>query len=163
VGAALSFLHRRPEVQDIGGLGISLGGEALLGAASQYPAIRAIVADGATRRSTGELLALPSERPLVRNFTARVMFAAVQLFSGESPPLPLLDSMLAASSTRFLLIAAGNNAMETAFNQHFAVTLGDRASLWIAPETEHTGALSRYPQEYEQRVIEFFDSALWAR
>jgi len=49
-----------------------MGGEVLLGAASQYPSITAIAADGATRRSTEELLALESERPLVRNFTARV-------------------------------------------------------------------------------------------
>ena len=163
VGAAVAFLQTRPEVQFIGGLGISMGGEVLLGAASQYPAMRAIVADGATRRSTEELLALPSERPLVRNFTARVMFAAVQLFSGESPPQPLLDSMLAAPSTLFLFIAAGSNKMETAFNQLFANALGSRASLWIAPETEHTGAFSRYPQEYERRVIDFFDSVLLSR
>ena len=51
-----------------------------------------IAADGATTRSLDELLALPSERPLVRNFTARVMYAAVQILSGETPPVPLLDS-----------------------------------------------------------------------
>ena len=43
----------------------------------------AIVADGATRRSVDELLALPSERPLVRNFTARVMYAAVRILMGR--------------------------------------------------------------------------------
>jgi hypothetical protein len=97
---------------------------------------------------------------LVRNFTARLMYATVQLLSGESPPMPLLDSMIASQSTRFLLIAAGNNALETSYNQRFAAALGSRLSLWIAPETEHTGAFSRYPQEYEQRLLEFFDSAL---
>ncbi len=163
VGAAVAYLQSQPDVQSIGGLGISMGGEALLGAASQYPAIQAIVADGATRRSTEELLALPSERPLVRNATARVMYAAVRLLSGESPPLPLLESMLAASSTRFLFIAAGYNALETAFNRHFNDALGSRASLWIAPDTDHTGAFTRYPQEYEQRLIEFYDAALSAR
>jgi hypothetical protein len=121
-----------------------------------------MIADGATRRSTEELLALPSERPLVRNFTARVMFAAVQLLSGESPPKPLLNAMLASQSTRFLLIAVGRNELETSFNQLFAGALGSRANVWIAPETGHTGAFSRYPQEYEQRVIEFFDAALLA-
>jgi pimeloyl-ACP methyl ester carboxylesterase len=161
IGAAVDFLAQRSEVQFIGGLGISMGAEALLGAASSYPALRAIVADGATRRSTEELLALASERPLVRNFTAQVMYATVQLFSGEAPPHPLLDSMLAADATQFLLIAGGSNQLEVAFNERFAAALGGRAALWIAPETEHTGALARYPDEYEQRVTEFFDSAFF--
>jgi hypothetical protein len=98
---------------------------------------------------------------LVRNFTAQVMYATVQLFSGEAPPHPLLDSMLAADATQFLLIAGGSNQLEVAFNERFAAALGGRAALWIAPETEHTGALARYPDEYEQRVTEFFDSAFF--
>ena len=92
VGAAIAFLQAQPQVKRIGGLGLSMGAEALLGAAADYPALAAIVADGATRRDLDELLALPSERPLVRNFTARVMFATVQLLSGEKPPRPLLAS-----------------------------------------------------------------------
>ncbi len=111
VGAAVDYLQDRGGVKAIGGLGWSMGGEVLLGAAADYPAIKAIVAVGAWRRSTGELLALPSERPLVRNFTARVMYATVQLLSGDRPPKPLLDSMVAAGSTAFLLIAGGAKSL----------------------------------------------------
>lgn len=160
VGAAVDFLQGRSEVQSIGGLGLSMGGEVLLGAAGDYPEIQAIVTDGATRRSTEELLALESERPLVRNYTARVMYATVRLLSGDAPPRPLLESMLASESTRFLLIAAGQNALETAFNQLFATTLGDRASLWVVPEAAHMGAFQLRPDEYEQRLISFFQKAL---
>ena len=160
VGAAVSFLAEQPEVQRIGALGSSMGGEVLLGAAAAYPAIRAIVADGATRRCIDEYLALETNRPLVRNFTARVMYATVQILTGDRPPSPLLDSMQAAQSTHFLLIAAGNNSLETAFNQTFATTLGHRAILWVAPAVHHTGAFARYPQEYEQRVIEFLQQEL---
>lgn len=160
VGAALAYLQSRPEVQRIGGLGLSMGGEVLLGAASEYPALAAIVADGATRRSTDELLALPAERPLYRNFTARVMYATVQLLSRDVTPKPLLDSMVEAEATAFLLIAGGAEPLEVAFNQHFAATIGDRATLWIAPDAPHTGAFDRYPDEFERRVIEFFDRKL---
>ncbi len=163
VGAALKFLQSREEVKAIGGLGSSLGGEVLLGAAAAYPAIKAIVADGATTRSLDELLTLPSERPLYRNFTARVMYAAVQILSGETPPTPLLDSMVAAPTTSYLLIAGGGNQREVAFNELFAATTSDRAQLWIALQASHTGAFALYPAEYEQRVIEFFDRALLAK
>lgn len=160
VAAAAAYLQADSPEDVLGGLGLSLGGETLLGAAGQYPALRAIAADGASHRSTAELLALESERPLVRNFTARVLYAAVGLFSGQRPPQPLLDSMQAAQDTRFLLIAAGGNTQETEFNRLFARVLGDRAELWVVPEVGHLGAYSRSPQEYEQRVTGFFDRTL---
>ena len=156
VGAAVTFLQAHDETKAIGGLGSSLGGEVLLGAASEYPALKAIAADGTTTRSLDELTALPSERPLYRNFTARVMYAAVQILSGETPPVPLLDSMIAAPSTSYLLIAGGDD-MEVAFNELFAAATPDRSQLWIAPAAPHTGAFGLYPDEYEQRVIAFFD------
>jgi pimeloyl-ACP methyl ester carboxylesterase len=159
-GAAVAFLQARDEVKAIGGLGSSLGGEVLLGAASEYPAIKAIAADGATARSLDELLTLSSERPLYRNFTARVMYAAVQVLSGETPPTPLLDSLIAAPATSYLLIAGGDNNKEVAFNELFVAAAPDRAQLWIAPDAAHTGAFSKYPSEYEQRVIAFLDAAL---
>jgi dienelactone hydrolase len=162
VGAAVRYLQAREDVDSIGALGLSLGAEVLLGAASAYPALEAIVADGATRRSAAELTALPSERSLRRNFTARVMYASVRLLSGETPPLPLLASMTAADSTAFLLIAAGAEELEVQFNELFAQTLGERATLWIAPEAAHTGARRRYPAEYETRVLGFFDRRLLA-
>ncbi len=160
VGAAVAFLKEQEGIEHIGGLGSSMGGEVLLGAAAAYPDIRAIVADGATRRSTADYLALEANRPLVRNFTARVMYAAVRLLTGEQPPSPLLDSMVQSKSTRFLLIAAGQNKLETEFNQLFAGTLGSRASLWVVPGATHTGAFSLNPAAYEQRVIEFFQAEL---
>lgn len=161
VRAAVTYLQEQPEVTAIGGLGLSLGGEVLLGAASDVPALRAIVADGATQRSLDELRALPSERSLWRNFTARVMFATVQLLSGDDPPKPpLLESMIQAEGTAFLLIAAGRDAQEVDFNTLFAETVGARATLWVAPDASHTGAFKRYSDEYEGRVAGFFDAVL---
>jgi pimeloyl-ACP methyl ester carboxylesterase len=160
IGAAVDYLHTREEVVAIGGWGLSLGGEALLGAASQYPAMAAIVADGATQRSVGELRALPSERSLVRNWVQRVMYATVQVLSGDDPPKPLLESMVEAESTAFLLIAGGREDLEVKFNELFADTVGERTTLWIAPGASHTGAFDRYRDEYEQRLFEFFEATL---
>jgi len=68
--------------------------------------------------------------------------------------------MIAARQTRFSFIAAGDDSLEVEFNQLFLVRLADRASLWIAPGVGHTGAFGRYPQEYEERLIAFFNEAL---
>lgn len=160
VAAAVKYLQTQPGVEHIGGLGLSMGGEVLLGAASELPQITAIIADGATRRCTEELLALPSERPLVRNFTARVMFSTVQILSGEKPPKPLLESMIEAETTQFLLIAGGTNTQEVEFNRLFVEAVDSRANLWIAPNATHVGAFSLYPEEYERYVRDFFEKTL---
>ena len=155
MAAALGFLREQDGVRRIGGLGSSLGGEVLLAARADHPDLGAIVADGATRRSVAELLALPSERPLVRNFTARVMFAAVGLLTGEPEPPPLLAAMADSGDTRFLLVAAGDEAQEVAFNEHFAATVGERAQLWVVPGVGHTGAFAQDPEAYVARVSDF--------
>lgn len=160
VGAAVAFLNAQPNVDVIGGLGSSMGAEVLLGAASAYPDVRAIVADGATQRCLDELRALESERPLYRNFTARIFFATVELLSGDEPPKPLLDSMNEAESTHFLLIAGGDDDQEVDFNELFADTVSPRADLWIAPDASHTQAFRTYRDEYEQRVMTFFEAEL---
>lgn len=161
VGAAVGFLRTQSNVTAIGGLGLSLGGEALLGAASTYPEVRAIAADGATQRSSAELFALESERPLYRSIVMQEVYATVQLLNGEAPPEPpLLESITAAESTRFLLIAGGDEATEVAFNERFAGAVGSRAELWIVPGAGHTEAFGRNPSEYEQRVLAFFNAAL---
>jgi hypothetical protein len=88
------------------------------------------------------------------------MYATVQLLTGDPPPEPLLDSMLAAESTRYQLIAAGGDPLETSFNEMFATTLGSQASLWVVPGIEHMGAFPVYPAEYEKTLSDFFNREL---
>lgn len=65
-----------------------------------------------------------------------------------------------SSYRRYLLIAGGGNQREVAFNELFAAAIPDRSRLWIAPKAAHTGAYALYPEEYERRVIAFFDAAV---
>ncbi len=160
VGAAVSFLQGQDDVQAIGGLGLSLGGEVLLGAASSYPALHAIVSEGASYRSFDDYYQLPVTHPLYHNFTTRVLFFSVNLFSSDQPPLPILDSITAAETTRFLFIAAGKKSTEIDYNELFLNAVGDRGTLWIVPNAGHTQGYRRAPDEYEQRVIDFFEQTL---
>lgn len=161
IGAAVSFLQARDPALKIGGLGLSMGAEILLGAASAYPQISAIVAEGATFRALNEYVSLPLNAPLYRHFTQSVFTTMVQLLSGDPPPQPtLLDSMTQAASTRFLVIAAGQEDDEIAFNTFFQESLPDRCQLWVIPDAAHTGGLSVDPLEYEQRVLGFLSALL---
>lgn len=161
IGAAVSFLQARDPALKIGGLGLSMGAEILLGAASSFPQVTAIVAEGATFRALNEYVSLPLNAPLYRHFTQGVFTTMVQLLSGDQPPQPtLLDSMTQAASTRFLVIAAGQEDDEIAFNTFFQENLPDRCQLWMIPDAAHIGGLSVAPLAYEQRVLGFFSSTL---
>lgn len=161
VGAAVAYLQSQPDVQTIGGLGISMGGEILLGAASDYPQIQAIISDGATFRSLEEYKALPANRSLWRNFTSRVLYLSVRILSGDAPPKPLLDAMLDAKDTHFLYIAAGDDDTEVEFNERFLDQVGeDRAELWVVPDVGHTDGFNKHREDYEARVVAFFETHL---
>lgn len=161
IGAAVEYLLAQDEVKAVGGLGLSMGGEVLLGAASQCPEIQAIAADGATFRDVDEYMALPTNQPLYRNFTHRVFTLMLRLFSGDQPPeVTIPESIRDAEITSFLFIAAGSDEAEISFNEMFNRTAADRSSLWIIPDVGHTGGYGRYPEEYEQRVVDFFSRLL---
>ncbi len=129
VGAAMDYLKNQADVKLVGGLGLSLGGEILLGAASTYPEIKAIISDGATYRSIDDYLILPSRRNLIRSWTTRLMYASVQVFSGETPPIRMMDSMKEARDTNFFLIAAGDVDKEIEYNTCYLDAVGERAEL----------------------------------
>ncbi len=163
VATAVAFLQAQPGVQAIGGLGLSLGAETVLAAAGANPAMRAVVSEGATFRSLEDYVSLPANQSLVRNFTSRVLFLAVQVFSGTQPPTPtVLDSVTAAGTTDFLFIANGNDPDEVAFTALYAAAAGDRAAVWTIPDAGHIQGLARHPDEYAQRVIAFFEDTLLA-
>lgn len=161
VGAAVDYLSGRDNVDFIGALGLSMGGEILLGAASQYPIIGAIVADGATFRAVDDYVSLPSNRPLYRNMVTGIFTFMVSVFTGDQQPSPtLLNSIRAADSTSFLFIAAGNVGEEIDYNEMFHHEVADRSELWIIPDVGHTQGFTRNRTEYEQRLINFFTTAL---
>lgn len=160
IGAALNFL-RDKGVSTIGALGTSLGGESLLGVSSQFPEIKAIVSDGATHSTIADYLVLPSRENIFRSFTTRVMYFSAQIFTGQTPPgITMLDSIKASKDTRFLFIAAEDTNEEIEYNDVFLQAAGEHGELWSVPGAGHTQAQSLYPDEYEAKVITFFDSVL---
>lgn len=162
IAAAIRYLQEQECVDAIGGLGISLGGEMLLGALAAHPELRAVVSDGASARSFEEYQALPAKQNVVMALSPWVFYRAVALLTGAKPPAPTLVESIRAADTPLLLVAAGNNADEAAYNALFAEIAGPRAELWVAPGVDHTGAFARYPDEYAARLAAFFADHLLA-
>ena len=160
VGAAVDYLAAQPDVQAIGGWGISLGGEMLLGAAGTYPQLAAIVADGATERCAEEKFDLESARGPLVQFHVGLTYMLVGLLTGDTPPTPMLASIRASENVRLLLIAAGNVPDESSYAGLYASAAPDRAEQWIAPNVGHMGAWNAYRSEYTARVLDFFNANL---
>lgn len=163
VAAALGYLGQQPNIRAVGGLGLSLGGEVLLGASGELPALQAVVSDGASYRSYDDYYDLPAHQFFLNAFTARVTFFSAELFSGDHPPTQTLhDAISRSGSTRYLFIAGGKNSQEVDYNERYAHAVGERGTLWVVADVGHVGAFHRHTEEYEQRVIEFFEQALLA-
>jgi hypothetical protein len=157
---AISYLRSRPDVDPnrIGGVGLSVGGEVMLQAAAETDDFAAIVSEGAGIRSIREAVHYPGAvKVIVTEITAVSTFATA-IFSSDLPPRGLTD--LSAEITEPLLVIyaeKGQGGEELSRKYHDAAR-GPK-ELWAAPGG-HTGALDTAPQEYERRVIGFFDRTL---
>ncbi len=160
VGAAVDFLLAQPDVTAIGGWGFSLGGEVLLGAAGAYPQITAIVSDGATFRTYEDALTVPKYHIVPFRWMLALMYRSLEYFSGDQPPIPIIEALANAPTTHFLLVAGGKVGQEKDYNRHFQSIVGDRAELWIAPNVGHVEAFGRLREDYTTRVLDFFGTTL---
>lgn len=162
VDAGVDFLAGRTEVRSgrIGGLGLSVGGELLLGAAAADPRLGAVVSEGAGVRSLAEHLHTPGVGAAQRWVTPWIVqTAALAVLSGAGPPPDLVDLVARMAPRRVLLIQAEHGAGGEELNAVYARAAGPSATLWIAGGG-HTGALAAEPRAYARRVVGFFDRPL---
>ena len=164
IKAGLTFLEKQPDVSEggIGGIGLSVGGEQLIETAASDSRLKAIVAEGAGERSVRESLVRG-----VRGWAAvpsmAVQTAALSVLSGHTPP-PSLRGLVAHIAPRplFLVYAEHGGGGEELTPQYYAAA-GQPKQQWLVPGAAHTGGLAAHPEEYEQRVIEYFDRELLSR
>jgi fermentation-respiration switch protein FrsA (DUF1100 family) len=161
VGAGIDYLERQPDVEDgrIGAIGLSVGGEQVLEAAAGDPRLRAVVSEGAGERSVRESLVRGMRGwPAVPSMT--VQTAAVTVFSGRTPP-PSLRDLVGRIAPRpvFFVYAEHGGGGEELTPEYYAAA-GQPKQQWMVPGAGHTGGLRAQPDEYERRLIQFFDEAL---
>ena len=160
VDAALDFLSKRKEVDAdrVGGLGLSTGADVLLETAAQNPRLKAVVLDGSTARSLGDIrhLKLSDAIPGIPYWA--VAYGTVAVLDQSLPGEPLVDLARKIPPKPALFIAS-NELGEPVLNRNYATAYGDPSALWHV-DADHTRGLAERPQAYERRVIAFFDEAL---
>ncbi len=160
VRAAIAFLQNQGDVRAgrIGGLGLSVGGELMLETAAGDPGLRAVVSEGAGIRSLREAV-LPGAG-LVSVPQWVVITAATTVLANRWPP-PALDDLVPKIAPRpvFLVYAERGQGGEQ-LNSHYFAAAGEPKELWKIEGSTHTDGLNAAPEEYERRVVAFFDRAL---
>jgi uncharacterized protein len=164
VKAAVAYLQRRPDVEPgrIGGLGLSVGGEMMLDAASNTKALAAVVSEGAGARVFSEEMDqdLPSFEKATNAVPAWIKQASIAVFSNQSPPTNLKELVPKIAPRAMFLIAAPNAPTGEDLNRGYYQAAGEPKALWEIPESKHVGGQEARPAEYERRVTRFFDRAL---
>jgi acetyl esterase/lipase len=164
VSAAVDYLQTRPDLdpQRVGVMGLSLGASASILAGARDSRLAAVVADapGATvfkdwakPASFGDALYVPFDL---------MFFFHLHRVDGVSNLLSITDAAGQLSPRPLLLIggmSGGSTLEKRSIEQYFAAANEPKQKL-ILPDTPHIGGLSTHPQEYEETVIQFFDTWL---
>jgi uncharacterized protein len=134
----------------------------MIEAAAESDELAAVVSEGAGARSTTE--DMDQDDPALEQWTlgfamSAAKTVAVAVSSNQAPPANLKD-LAAKVEQPMLLIAAPNAPTGEKLNRGYAKAAGDSATLWEIPESGHVGGLKARPEEYERRVVGFFDEAL---
>ena len=159
--AAVAFLHTRSDVDQIGVWGVSLGGIAAIQGAALTSDVSAVVADGAIVTTLSEY---PHPTALSDWFYVPYEIAYYNSWPSQTGETltPMTRAVAQISPRPIMLIAADGGGTHFEFNcaqALFSAAAGPK-SLWVVPGVGHGGGFSGYPQEYEQRVIGFFNKAL---
>ncbi|MBN1528061.1 MAG: dienelactone hydrolase family protein [Thermoleophilaceae bacterium] len=161
VDAAVAFLRNRPDVdpERIGGIGLSVGGEMLLESAAGGDALRAVVSEGAGIRSVREATELDGAEMWGQLPTWAATTLGTAVFSGRAPPdnLKELAPRIAPRPVFFIYADRGQGGEE--LSAEFYEAAGEPKELWKT-DSGHTGGYDAAPEEYERRVVGFFDDAL---
>jgi hypothetical protein len=158
--AAISFLQARPDVKDdrIGGIGLSVGGEMLLQAAAETDELKAVVSEGAGIRSVREALDLEGTERLTTLPLTAALTLGTAVFANQLPPRSLTDLSADVSQPVFFIYATPGQGGENLTPTYYDAAKQPKL-IWAAPGG-HTGAIDASPEEYERRVVGFFDRTL---
>jgi hypothetical protein len=165
IHAAVDFLRRRPDVEPgrIGGIGLSVGGEMMLQAAAENPDLAAVVTEGAGARSYKEGMEQVDGPERLRDL---VPMAANQIglavFSNMLPPPSLVEIVPEIAPRPVLLIFAPDGGTTETLSPLYGRLIGASADVWALPGVDHLKGFESDPEEYERRVVGFFDRALLA-
>ena len=155
----------RPDVDPnrIGVIGLSVGGEMAIHAAAHSDAFAAVVSEGASGQSLRDELANPrlarsAARPPRPGQPDRGPHGLHGRAGAAEPEQRGRQDR--ADPVFFVYGEHGQGGSETRPNKGFYAAAGEPKEIWEVPNGQHIAGITTEPEEYERRVIGFFDDAL---
>jgi pimeloyl-ACP methyl ester carboxylesterase len=160
VDAALGFLSKRQDVDPnrIGGLGLSTGADVLIEPAAKDPRLKAVVLDGSTARSLGDIRHMSLSSQVTGLPYWAVAYGTIAVLDQSLPDEPLVD-LARKIAPKAALFIASNELNEPVLARKYADAYGKPGALWRV-DAGHTRGLAEHPKEYDERVTAFLDKAL---
>lgn len=158
---AVAYLQSQEDVDrgQIGALGLSYGGLVVIQAAASTKDIKAVVAEGA---SPAEF----QDAPQPENLEDWLMvpyewmwFIGFKL-QGVSAPMSLTKALAQIAPRPILLISGAQDRIDRRLVQHYYAFAGEPKELWEVSGAGHVGGWASQPEEYEARIVAFFEQAL---
>lgn len=145
-------------VERIGAIGFSAGGVTTILAAAQEPAIEAVVEQGGYHNLEADILDPQVDLGLYDTILRRAIVGSFHrqtgIHPGQSSPLNVVGDI----SPRPLLLIYGEH--EALSGELLYEAAGEPRDLWIVPGAGHGGYRAAAPDEYETRVLDFFNTHL---
>jgi dipeptidyl aminopeptidase/acylaminoacyl peptidase len=167
VGDALAYLATRPDV-DMDKLaihGFSSAGATSLMAAARYPNLRAVVAEGGYHDFEVSLHDTSQEQGW--SFLGAIFEAGAKLSyrltTGHDMSVLSPVSAIGKIAPRPVLLIYGTDEPSLPGARLELAAAGENAELWEVPGATHGSYWYTAPQEFEQRVVAFYDDAFGIR
>jgi fermentation-respiration switch protein FrsA (DUF1100 family) len=159
VQEAARWLAKRQKDLKIGAYGCSMGAAIAIAGAVGVPAIRALAVDAPAQLLWNEKLPPFSLRD---PFSQPIMALYYQFMLLRVQALPATSTGEAVKnygSRPILFISTGQSAELSAMNTYFKAARGPK-EYWNIPDANHCDGPNSHPEEYQQHLVNFFNSAL---
>jgi fermentation-respiration switch protein FrsA (DUF1100 family) len=162
VAGALAFVQAQPEVDSnrIGALGFSVGGATAIFSAAQSEGIRAVVSEGNFYNLGDDIANAGGNNSLLESFYTQAILFFYRRQTGVDARLISPIHAIGQISPRPVLLIFGEYEVTSGHAHEQFAAAGEPKSLWVVPGVGHGGYIQTWPEEYEARVISFFDEAL---
>ncbi len=160
VMAALDYLDYRNDVnmEHIGIFGFSVGGQIAIRAAARTDQIKAVFVDDPGYVTIKD--APPPTSNLLRllYMINWLDYKGMQLWTGAQEPPGVIEAIGVISPRPLFLAASGG--LGNSLMHHYYEYAKEPKSFWEIPEASHGKSFTARPQEYEEKMVDFFENAL---
>lgn len=142
----------------IGAVGLSLGGHIALPTAGKDPRLRAIWVDGVAIQHARDFPNPQTIGERIEQFYQGLLDLALTVYTGQLPD-PIIDHAPRIAPRPVYLVAGEATEFEARASRRYAEAIGTSATLWVVDGGGHVNAHRLYPDDYRQRMIDFFNAA----